>query len=204
MHRHACLRPILLLLLCHGTTHAQALSGEVFAAIAQGRLFRIEDNPIGSGLNAGAGIGLRHRSGLGTEFEVNRTFGLSARPVPCGIVDVPCEGSARQGVTSATIFSVNVRWEFGRARLRPYVTGGVGALFSKGLSVSLYASQQRAVWSEEQWSDTGLAINAGGGLRIQLSRSLSLRPELRLYGASALSRANLSLLRPSIALAWSW
>ena len=204
MRRHARLAPILLVLVFQAASHGQSLTREVFGSIAYGRLFRFEDNPIGGGPNFGAGIGLKHRSGLGFEMELNRTLGLSAKPVPCGIVNVPCEGSARQGVTGATIASANVRYEFSRERVRPYVTGGVGILRSAGLSARVDATEQRAVFSEEKWSDTGLAINIGGGVRIGLTRALSLRPEVRVYGASALSRANLSLFRASLVLAWSW
>ncbi len=204
MRPYACLCPALLVLLLPVGTYAQVLTREVFATIGQGRLFRIDDNPFGSGPNLGAGIGLTHRRGLGIDFELNRTLGLSARTVPCGIVNLPCEGTARQGVTSATILSGNVRYEFTRARVRPYVTGGLGAFLSRGYSPAIYVSEQRAVFSEELWNDTGLAFNFGAGLRIRLSRSLALRPELRLYSASALSRANLSLFRPSLVLAWSF
>jgi opacity protein-like surface antigen len=197
------MRPLLLILI-HTAIYAQTLTPEVFATLGHGRLFRFEDNPIGGGPNLGAGIGLTHRSGLGVDLELNRTLGLTAGPVPCGIVGLACEGSARQGVTGASILSANVRYGLGRARVRPYVTGGVGALRSKGYASIIYAREQRAVLREETWSDTGLAVNFGGGLRIRLTRSLSLRPELRLYTASALSRANLSLFRPSLALAWAW
>lgn len=197
-------RLIFLLLVCQAVTHSQPLVPEVFVSIGHGHLFRIEDNPIGSGPNIGAGIGLRHRSGLGFDVELNRTLGLAASTAPCGIANVPCEGSARQGVTGATILSFNMRYEFTRARVRPYLTGGIGPLWSKGFSPTLYASEQRAIFREESWNDTGLAVAFGGGLRIGLTRSLSLQPELRVYNATALSRANLSLFRPSLALAWSW
>lgn len=197
--RHLCL-----LLLFATAGHAQSFTGEVYASIGHGHLFRFDDNPIGGGPNLAGGIGLRHRSGLGIEFELNRTLGLSARAAPCGIVNLPCEGSARDGVTGATLFSGNVSYEFTRARVRPYVIGGAGALRSTGYSSAIWVSDQRAVFREEPWSDTGVAISFGGGLRIFLTRSLSLRPELRLYTATALSRANLSLFRPSLAVAWNW
>ncbi len=198
------MRPIFLLLLFHIASHAQPLAREVFATMGHGRLFRLEDNPLGGGPNLGAGFGLTHRSGLGVDFAVNRMLGLSASPAPCGVVNLPCEGSARQGVTGAATLSADLRYEFTRARVRPYAIGGVGALRSHGFSPAVYVSGQRAVLSEEKWADTGLAINFGAGLRIRLARSLSLRPELRLYSATALSRANLSLFRPSLALAWAW
>lgn len=176
---------------------------EVFASIAYGHVFRFGDGGIGGGLNLGGGIGLRHNSGLGAEFEVNRTLGLTAKPAPCGIVGVVCEGSAREGVTSATILPGNVSYEAGRDRMRPYVTGGVGVLNSAGYSATLLVSQQRAVFSEQRWRDTGLAVNVGGGFRIQLTGSLWLRPELRLYHGGALSGSNLSLFRLCTALGWS-
>jgi opacity protein-like surface antigen len=204
MSYRSCLSPVVLLLLFQAAVHSQPLTREVFVAVANGHLFRVGDNPVGSGPNLGTGIGLRHRSGLGVDVEVNRTLGLSAKPAACGVVNIPCEGSAREGVTGVTIFSVNVRYEFTRARVRPYVTGGVGAIRSKGFSAALSISEQRAVFSEQQWQDTGFAGNFGGGVRIGLSRRLSLRPELRVYNGVALSRANLSMFRPSVVLAYSW
>jgi opacity protein-like surface antigen len=204
MRYRSYLGTITLLLLSQGAIHSQPLTREVFVAIANGHLFRAGDNPIGSGPNFGTGIGLRHHSGLGFGVEVNRTLGLSAKAAPCGIVNIPCEGSARQGVTGATIVSVNARYEFTRRRVRPYVTGGAGALRAEGFSAMLQVSEQRAVFIEEQWRDTGFAMNFGGGVRIGLSRWLSLQPELRVYNATALSRANLSMLRPSVVLAFSW
>ncbi len=204
MRCRARLHPVLLLLLSQAVVHSQPLTREVFVAIADGHLFRFGDNPVGSGPNLGTGIGLRHRSGLGFDVELNRTLGLSAKPAPCGIVNIRCEGSAKEGVSGATIFSVNMRYEFTRARIRPYLTAGVGALWSEGFSSTLSVSEGRAIFREEQWHDTGFAVNFGGGVRIGLSHSLSLQPELRVYNATALSRANLSIFRPSVILAFSW
>jgi opacity protein-like surface antigen len=204
MRRKALLAPALLVAVFAGAVQSQPLTREVFVSVAQGRLFRIGDNPLDSGPNVGAGVGLLHRSGLGVDIGLNRTFGLRAKPAACGVVNIPCEGSAREGTTAATIFSVDARYEFTRARVRPYVTGGVGALRSSGFSPTLYISEQRAVFSEQEWSDTGLAFNVGGGVRIRLGERLSIRPELRVYNGVALSRANLCMFRPSVVLAYSW
>lgn len=202
--RPRCRSGLMLLLVVQTVSYAQSITPEAFVGVGLGRLFRIEDLPMGSGWNLGGGAGLLHRSGLGIEFEFNRTLGLSAEPARCSIVRVPCEGSARQGVTSAAILSFNTRYEIGSRRLRPYVTGGAGALVSEGFRSSVFVSDQRAVLREERWSDTGLAINVGAGTRIQLTDLLSLRAELRVYFATALSRENLNLFRPCIVLAWSW
>jgi opacity protein-like surface antigen len=181
-----------------------AIGFELFGSIAGGTLFRVEDQRLGDGLNLGAGIAAVHRSGLGVELEWNRTLGLTANPAPCGLVGISCEGAAREGVTSATIVSVNALYHFGRSRFRPYVTGGAGVLRSAGFSSILHVREDRAVFQEERWTDTGLALNAGFGVKIRLGRSLWLRPELRVYDASLRSRANLSLLRISAGIGYHW
>jgi opacity protein-like surface antigen len=180
------------------------LNYDVHASAALGRLFRFEDNPIGSGPNFGAGFGLRHSSGLALEVEFNRTLGLEPSIAACGIVGIPCEGSARNGVLSADVASAHVLYYFGRSRVQPFVAGGVGALWSKNVSSILWASETRAVFEEQQWSDTGVALSFGGGFRIRLGGGFWARPELRFYGASIRSRANLSLFRPSVAVGYEW
>ncbi len=182
----------------------QAFSFEVYGSVANGRVFRIEDNPLGSGPNFGAAAGIRHRSGLAAEFEFHRTVGLEPSPAACGIIDVVCEGSARNGVTKAAVASINALYYFGRSRVQPYVTGGVGALMSESVTSILYVQGTKAYFEEQQYRDTGLAFNFGGGLGIRLGGGFRLRPELRVYNAAARSRANLSLLRASIGIGYEF
>jgi opacity protein-like surface antigen len=183
---------------------AADLNYSVFASAALGRLLRFGDNPIGSGPNFGAGAGLRHSSGLAVEFEYNRTLGLEPSPVPCAILNVTCVGSARNGVLSAEVVSANVLYYFGRSRVQPFVSGGVGALRSKNVSSIVWASETRAIFEEQEWSDTGLAVSFGGGLKVRLGSGFWIRPELRFYGGSIRSRANLSLFRPAVAAGYEW
>jgi hypothetical protein len=51
---------------------------------------------------------------------------------------------------------------------------------------------------------TGVGPNFGIGLRASLTRRLSIRPEMRLYDATALSPANLSQLRLSVGIGYAW
>ncbi len=177
---------------------------EVFGNVANSYPFRFDDRGFGNHRNLGAGIGLHHRSGLGIQVEVSRTFGLTPTPVACGIVGIPCVGSAREGLSGMTTLSADAVYEFGQGRTRPYVIGGVGGLWSNGVSSMLTVGPDRAVFEEQKWRDTGTAFDAGVGLRIRCGRSLSIRPELRFYDATALSRANLSMVRASVGVAYHW
>ncbi len=189
--------------LCEGD--APFVKREVFGTFGVGRLFRFDDKSFGNGPNLGAGVGLRLRNGLGFEFEWNRTLGLSLVPAPCGIAGLQCEINARQGVSSANVASANVFYYFSRSyRVQPYVTGGLGALWSKGKEVSILVQDSTAIAREEDWSDTGLAWNIGAGLRIEAGKGFWLRPEIRLLDATARSRANLSLFRASIGAGYDW
>ncbi len=176
----------------------------VFGSVANGRVFRIGDNPLDSGVNVGAGFGVRHRSGLGVEFEYNQTLGLSPSPAACGVAGVVCEGSASNGVSAANIASVNAFYQFGRSRVQPYVTGGIGALMSNTVSSILYVRDTTAIFEEQRYRDTGVAVNFGGGIRFRLSRSLYFRPEIRMYNAVIRSRANLSLFRASVGFGYEF
>ena len=174
------------------------LRWEAFASLGVGRPFRIEDRSFGNHRNFGGGFGLRHRSGLGLEFDLNRTGGLTPEAVPCAILDVTCVGTGRQGLFDVTVGSANVLYHFSRSRVQPYVTGGAGALWARGVSTSIFVRGSQAELVEQEFRDSGLAVNFGAGIRFLLHRSVSIRSEFRLYSASALSRQNLSLLRASI------
>ncbi len=185
-------------------TGALAQRFEVFGNLAGGYPFRFEDRGFGNKPSAGAGFGVYHDSGLGVQVEANRTFGLTPTPARCGIAGIPCEGQARQGLSGGvSIVSVDAVYRFGD-RLQPYLIGGIGGLWSENVSSVLHLYPDRAIFEEQKWKDSGLAFNAGGGLRIRLGRALSLRPEIRLYHATARSRANLSLLRSSVSIAYGW
>jgi hypothetical protein len=168
------------------------------------RPFRIEDRAFGNNLNVGGSAGLRFGSRLGAEVEFNETFGLEPRPAVCGVAVPPCVGGARQGLLSARIASANLLYYFGRSRTQFYVTGGAGALWSTEVTPMTVVRQTTATMSELRYDSAGFAWNVGAGVRMPLARGFLLRPEFRFYEASALSRANLSLIRLSMGLGYTW
>jgi opacity protein-like surface antigen len=110
---------------------AASFSPEVFASIAWAHVFRFDDQTFGDRPNAGAGFGLHHRSGLGAELEISRTFGLMARTTPCAISGVSCVGTGCDGalalrfgaglrmpITRAVALRSEVRFYDGSARSR--------------------------------------------------------------------------------------
>ena len=91
---------------------AQDLRPAVFGAAALANLYRTEDQSFGTELNVGAGVGIEWKR-LGLDAEMHRTLGLTPRPVQCAIANVPCVGSAREGLLEATMLSGNVSYFFG-------------------------------------------------------------------------------------------
>jgi hypothetical protein len=99
------------------------------------------------------------------------------------------------------MLSGNVSYFFGRARVRPYVTGSVGVLWTESVNSLTIASNTAAALSELHETNTGLAIGVGVGVDVPLTQALSLRPEFRTYSSVAMSRANLGLHRGIVASA---
>jgi hypothetical protein len=182
---------------------AQDLRPAVFGAAAVANVYRTEDQSFGTELNVGAGVGIEWKR-LGLDAEMHRTVGLTPRSVQCGISNVPCVGSAREGFLKATMLSGNVRYFFGEARVRPYVTGSVGVLWAESVNSLTTVSSTAASLSEFHESDTGLAVGVGVGVDVALTSVLSLRPEFRTYSSVAMSRVNLGLHRGAIGIRYRW
>jgi hypothetical protein len=182
---------------------AQDLRPAVFGAAAVANLYRAEDRSFGTELNLGAGLGIEWKR-LGLDAELHRTMGLTPRPVQCGIVAVPCVGTAREGFLEATMLSGNVSYFFGGPRVRPYVTGSVGVLWTESVNSLTVVGGTAATLSEFQERDTGLALGAGFGVDVPLTPALSLRPEFRTYSSVARSRVNLGLHRGTIGVRYRW
>lgn len=200
---------LLLALGCAGNSSAQpapapGITPEVFANIAVGRLFRIEDRSFGNKPSIGGSAGLRLGSRLGVEFEMNQLLKLTLEPAPCGVVVPPCVGSARRGMQSARVASANLLYYFGGPGNQLYLIGGAGALWSREVTTLIRFGPTQATIEEVEYADTGFAWNLGAGVRIPIASRLLLRPEIRLYDATALSRSNLSLLRVSIGVGYHW
>jgi hypothetical protein len=182
---------------------AQDLMPAVFAAAGVANLYRPEDQSFGTELNVGAGLGIEWKR-LGLDAELHRTLGLTPRSVQCAVPNVPCAGSAREGFLEATMLSGNVSYFFGGRRVRAYVTGSVGILWTESVNSLTIVSSTTATLSEFHESDTGLAIGVGFGVDVPLTPAFSLRPEFRTYSSVAMSRVNLGLHRGAIAARYQW
>lgn len=182
---------------------AQELRPAIFGAAGVANVYRTEDQSFGTEPNVGAGLGIEWKR-LGLDAEVHRTLGLTPRAVQCAIGNVPCAGSAREGFLEATMLSGNVSYFFGGRRVRPYVTGSVGVLWTESVDSLTIVSRTAATLSEFHESDTGLAVGIGAGVDVPLTTALSLRPEFRTYSSVAMSRVNLGLHRGTIGVRYSW
>ena len=182
---------------------AQNLRPVVFGAAGIANLYRTEDQSFGTRLNVGGGLGIEWKR-LGLDAEVHRTLGLTPRTVQCSIVNVPCTGSAREGFLAATILSGNISYFFGESRVRPYVTGSVGVLWTESVNSLTIAGGTAATLSEYRENDTGLALGVGFGVDVPLTPAVSLRPEFRTYSSVAMSRVNLGLHRGAIGVRYRW
>jgi opacity protein-like surface antigen len=97
-----------------------------------------------------------------------------------------------------------VLYFFSDARSQPYITGGLGALWTKGVGSITFGGSDPWRITELEFSDRGLAWHVGAGVRIAVTRSVSVRPEFRLYDSTIQSRVNLNLFRGSVAVGYGW
>jgi len=151
----------------------------------------------------GGGIGIQWDR-IGLDVEAHTTMGLSPRTVQCGVVGVPCVGSAREGFLDATKLSGNLSYFFGGRRVRPYLTGSVGVLWAEAVNSLTVVTATEAALSEFHERHSGLALGVGFGVDIPLTPSLSLRPEFRTYSSVTMSRVNLGLHRGTLGVRYQW
>ena len=182
---------------------AQDLRPAVFGAAGVANVYRTEDRSFGTLANVGAGLGIEWKR-LGLDAEIHRTLGLTPRAVQCAIGNLPCVGSAHEGFLEATILSGNVSYFLGGRRVRPYVTGSVGVLWTESVNSLTIVSSTAATLSEFHESDTSLALGVGLGVDVPLTPAFSLRPEFRTYSSVAMSRVNLGLHRGAIGVRYRW
>jgi len=182
---------------------AQDLRPSVFGATGVANVYRTEDQSFGTELNIGGGLGIEWKR-LGLDAEIHRTLGLTPLEVQCAIGNVPCLGSAREGFLEATMLSGNISYFFGGPRVRPYLTGSVGVLWTESVNSLTIVSSTAATLSEFHESDTGLAVGVGFGVDVPLTPAFSLRPEFRTYSSVAMSRVNLGLHRGAIGVRYRW
>jgi hypothetical protein len=182
---------------------AQDVRPAVFGAAGVANVYRAEDQSFGTELNIGGGLGIEWKR-LGFDLEMHRTDGLTPRVVHCATANVPCVGSAREGFLEAMMLSGNVSYFFGGQRVRPYVTGSVGVLWTESVNSLTVVSSTAATLSEFHESDAGLALGVGFGVDVPLTPAVSLLPEFRTYSSVAMSRVNLGMHRGAIAVRYRW
>ncbi len=183
---------------------------EITSGVAMTRVFRLMGRTFGTHPNIGLGMEVALWKKLRFGAEINHTLGLSPTPVQCGAIvsdqDRPlrCIGSARKGVSTITAGSFTGSYFFGEGRVQPYLVGGLSILSATQYTPVISVNQDVVELSEYQTSDTGVGLTAGAGLRISLSRHISIRPEARFSDGSSHSRLNLSQCRISMSFGYAW
>jgi opacity protein-like surface antigen len=191
-----------------GIIWAQAsppLTAEASIGVGLGHVFRYEDQGFGDRLNAGGSASIVHRSRFAFELEGNRTRELSPVPTPCGIVGVTCVGVGHDGPRSVMSVSANLQYRFRSGqRIQPYVLAGLGVMRSTSAHSITRVSGTQAIVAEDESRDTGFGPDLGAGIRVRLSKTISISPEIRWLDASLLSRENLAVTRVTIRAAYAW
>jgi len=183
---------------------------EVIASAAMAHVFRFEDQGFGNHFNFGVGVELPVWQKLRLGAEVNKTFGLSPTPAKCGAIlsgtgqPLPCVGTARQGVSSATAGSLAAAYYFGEGQLQIYLVGGLSFLSAKEYATTSIVHNDFVEFREFSDSNTGIGPTLGAGLRACFSPRLSIRPEIRFSDGTSLSSINLSQWRISVGVAYGW
>jgi opacity protein-like surface antigen len=189
-----------------GTADAQALRpdrNEAFVTLGWAHIFRAEDRGFGNPVDIGGGVRVPLARRVGVEVEFNRALGLQADPARCGVVG-GCEGKAREGLLDATLVTTNIYVRFPRGRVEPFLVGGVGGMWTT--SVNSLTTMRGGVGIMSEWEErsVGLAIGFGGGATVALMQRWSVRPEIRIYDSTAMSRTNLAVIRTALGVGYQW
>lgn len=189
--RWACL---LFLTLAASISNAQESDyryrGEVFGFIGVGKTYD-DEGSLGSGLNAGGGIGYRFHRKFGAEIEL--AAHRHRREFSSGVV---FEGNGFNAALSGLYY-------FGRAtgRAQPYLIGGFGVMHER--NTSSFPGE-----SAFDFSGTGGAVNLGAGAKIFVRERFSLRPEFRVFSGNAgglpVAESPFSIWRFSMGAGYHW
>ena len=89
--------------------------------------------------------------------------------------------------TRPTTITVRAIREFGSARARPFVAGGVGVMHVRGTTFFRESggpfSGPSVVTGASRWSATGLAFDLGGGVVVRVTDRWFVRPEFRVLSS---------------------
>jgi opacity protein-like surface antigen len=197
---------LVLMFASFGSAQAQSLGhgrGEVFASLGSSYLFRAEDRSFGHPASIGGGVRVPLTRRLGLEVEGNRALGLRPEPARCGVL-AGCEGSAREGVLDLSLATANLYVRFPYGRVEPFLVGGAGVLWTTTVNSVTRVRDSIGIMSEMEERDAGLAIGFGGGATVALTSRWSVRPEIRIYDSTAMSRSNLAVIRTVLGVGYSW
>jgi hypothetical protein len=180
------MKPLWLALLLAGPVFAQDYpKREVFGTIGIGKTYD-DEGSLGSGLNGSGGFGYRLTRRLGVEAEVNafrttREFGSQFPPFRASGLHVMGNG----------VLYLN------RGKAQAYL------LFGAGLA---HARVQSNFAGFHTPAGNGLAVNLGFGVKAFVTQNISLRPEIRLYGADTgnVIEAPFVDLRISMGVGYHW
>ena len=153
--------------------------------------------------NLGIGLTLRLSRRIGVEVEGNHMLG--AEPVKVSGTGIRPSDRARfpyeyhSGVSSLTLGSGNVLYYFSDKRVQPYLSGGIGAIWERGMVGERDFENGGTIGLRYQ--DNEMAGTLGGGVKISITPRISVRPELRLYEPTGSLH---SIGRVSVAAAYRW
>jgi len=167
---------------------------ELFGDVAHGRFYS-GSHKWGSGLDVGAGAGVRPFSGR------LRGLGFEARFARVG--EDQGDPGARATSLDATMIAANALYHFqGRTRVQPYVLGGIGVAmvnYSSVCNICVYTgppSQGGVAIPQHSETKTNKAgLNLGAGIKIAITRRLSVRPEISVLNTTPGSGWNFEWVR---------
>jgi Outer membrane protein beta-barrel domain len=187
----AKLTVIAVLLLMPSAASAQDYKArwEVFGTVGYGGTWD-DEGGVGKGLDVGGGFGVRAIHKIGFEGSVNRIRHLrefSSSPVRF-------EGTA-------VFATANAVYHFSESQVQPYVIGGIGMLWHEDRSSGLLPSRPPI-------DASGFAKNFGGGIKVFLSKHVSIRPEFRIFigdlGGIGGVEPPFSVMRGSVGIGYHW
>ena len=162
---------------------------EVFGSAGYGVTYD-DEGGVGGGLDIGAGFGVRATRKLGFEGSVNRISHLREFAVS----GVRFDGTS--------VFAcANALYHFSDSKVQPYVIGGIGVLHHQDRSSGFGLSGSPL-------SASGFAYNFGAGVKVFLSKHVSLRPEFRVFigdlGKGGGTEPPVSAARGAVGLGYHW
>ena len=162
---------------------------ELFGTLGYGGTWD-DEGGVGRGLDIGGGLGVRATRKLGFEGSVNR------------ITHVREFNSSPVRFEGTAVFAgANALYHFSESKAQPYVIGGVGMLWHEDRTSGLGPPRPPI-------DASGFAYNFGGGIKVFLSKHVSLRPEVRVFigdlGGLGGVEPPFSLMRGSIGVSYHW